>query len=155
MQKLNAQLGVAMQQAGQSSSQPMLLPQLLAANPQLQQQLPMMMSNALDTVLFLTLAVVCRSANDLAAADVSSDYNALKTLVQKHAAWHFCQSLSAPMGHFKARRQRFPAVTCSDVHLLQPVMPGIGPRYRADIRQAVSTCRQASHLQCSSMLPLC
>lgn len=50
MQKLNAQLGVAMQQAGQSSSQPMLLPQLLAANPQLQQQLPMMMSNALDTV---------------------------------------------------------------------------------------------------------
>ncbi|KAK9820814.1 hypothetical protein WJX74_008066 [Apatococcus lobatus] len=49
MQKLNAQLGVAMQQAGQSSSPPMLLPQLLAANPQLQQQLPMMMSNALDT----------------------------------------------------------------------------------------------------------
>ena len=50
MQKLNAQLGMAMQQAGQSSSQPMLLPQLLAANPQLQQQLPMMMSNAPDMV---------------------------------------------------------------------------------------------------------
>ena len=50
MQKLNAQLGMAMQQAGQNSSQPMLLPQLLAANPQLQQQLPMMMSNAHDTV---------------------------------------------------------------------------------------------------------
>ena len=97
MQKLNAQLGVAMQQAGQSSSQPMLLPQLLAANPQLQQQLPMMMSNALETVLSLTLAVVCCPANDLAAAAaaaaVSSEDNVLKTLVQTNAIWHFCPSL--------------------------------------------------------------
>ncbi len=58
MQKLNAQLGIAMQQAGQSSSQPMLLPQLLAANPQLQQQMPLMMSNAPDMVSHLLFGLL-------------------------------------------------------------------------------------------------